>query len=95
MKPWDRELERFARDLQLRIVADGAHLHEEALARDRVPVFLSRGFERKSYQVAARADVLRLWEGNPDNGPEDLRFFEALRRADLPAGSFFVLVLPP
>jgi hypothetical protein len=91
---WDRDLQRFAERLERDIVRDGVHLRRDVQARDSVPLFLSRGFDRQSYEVTSRAELADAWATDPDNGPEDWRLIEQLRRTDLPPGSFFILVYP-
>src|SRR5262245_18701836 len=89
---WDHRLEEEAARLVREIITEGLHLRKDVLSIDAVPLFLWRDGDLR---VIPREELASGWEKDPQNIPDDWEFIRELRRADLPDGSFFVLLPPP
>jgi hypothetical protein len=92
-KGWDYRLEEEAARVVALVREGGLQYRDDSLAWGPVPLFACQGRGDEIAAVSLR-ELLRVWEADPEKGEGDWEFIRELRRTDLPAGSFFVLVYP-
>src|SRR5260370_15534173 len=91
---WNCSLEDAANRIEAMVLAGQVRCSEDYLILNGpTPVFAAHGPCSLVVPVFL-AGILRTWETDPDNGESDRELIRQMKRKDLPAGSFFVLIVP-